>query len=44
VWTKPSSEDSDYEHREWQWYADAIEMVNAQLAAISESWDYAVVI
>jgi len=27
-----------------KWYADAIEMVNAQLAAISESWDYAVVI
>jgi len=35
---------ADDDYLQWQWYADAIEMVNAQLAAISESWDYASVI
>ena len=31
----------DDDYRQWQWYADAIETVNAQLAAISEPINYA---
>jgi hypothetical protein len=38
-YTAQDSEDftSDDDYLEWQWYADAIQIVNDQLAAISES-------
>jgi hypothetical protein len=38
-YTAQGSEDSaaDDDYLQWQWYADAIETVNAQLAALSES-------
>jgi len=37
-YTAQGSEDfeADDDYLQWQWYADAIEAVNAQLAAISE--------
>jgi hypothetical protein len=37
-YTAPGSEDfaADDDYLQWQWYADAIKTVNAQLAAISE--------
>ena len=42
-YTAQSSEDfaADDDYLQWQWYADAIETVNAQLATVSESLDYA---
>jgi len=42
-YTAQGSEDSavDDDYLQWQWYADAIEMVNAQLAVISESGAHA---
>jgi len=38
-YTAEGSEDfaADDDYLQWQWYADAIETVNTQLAAISES-------
>lgn len=38
-YTAQNSEDfaGDDDYLEWQWYADAIQIVNSQLAAISES-------
>ena len=38
-YTAHGSEDfaADDDYLQWQWYADAIETVNAQLAAISEA-------
>jgi hypothetical protein len=38
-YTAQGSEDfaADDDYLEWQWYADAIETVKAQLAAVSES-------
>ncbi|HID63284.1 MAG TPA: hypothetical protein EYP49_11175 [Anaerolineae bacterium] len=37
-YTAPGSEDfaADDDYLQWQWYADAVETVNAQLAALSE--------
>ncbi len=45
-YTAQGSEDfaADDDYLQWQWYADAIKTVNAQLAAISESGAYASVI
>ncbi len=38
-YTAQGSEDfaADDDYLQWQWYADAVETINAQLAAISES-------
>ena len=38
-YTSEGSEDfeADDDYLQWQWYADAIEIINAQLATISES-------
>jgi hypothetical protein len=45
-YTAQDSEDfaADDDYLQWQWYADAIEAVNAQLATVSESLDDAPVI
>ncbi len=38
-YTAQGNEDfaADDDYLQWQWYTDAVEMINAQLAAISES-------